>query len=424
MGTWTKWTKELILQKVKECTNARDFHDRFRGAEKAADRLGIRDQLFPNKEIHRVAYTKEDLIAIAAQVSTRSDLQRLNPSAYNAAKALGLIDTLFPVQLNRKKTYLELKLAAERFSCRSEFERGAPKEYQVAQKRKILDEICPPKMQGTSLAEIELLEFLQKLNSDFKTRRFANDYELDCYSESLKLGVEYNGFYWHSEANRGRSYHRAKTQYFENMGIRVIHVWEDEWKNRKEQVKDFLRSACGKNCVRIGARKCVFRAIEKDVARKFLDNTHIQGGLRNISVAIGCFYSGKLIGVATFGAHHRNNNDTVLNRFACLPDHTVCGFLAKATKIAYKEFGPLLSWADYSKSQARGYLAAGWTAVKIHPPDYFYVNSKGERVSKQSRKKSNAGTPAGMTEAQHAAKDGLYRIWDCGKILLQYKQIS
>lgn len=418
---FTRWTEQEIRKAAKQSRNARDFHDRFRGAEKAAKRLGILDQLFPEKQVHRSAYSEADIRGLAQPYSKRSQFQRANPSAYNAARTLGIVSTLFPVQLNARVAQDELKRRASHYECRSEFEAGDNKAYQIAQKRGILDEICPPKMQGISIAEKEILAFLQSIASDFQTKRFANDYELDCYSDSLKLGVEYNGLYWHSEENRPRDYHLKKTKYFESRGIRVIHVWEHEWKDRKEQVKDFLRSACGGNAVRIGARKCEFREIGYEEAKEFLSRCHIQGHCKQTTYAIGCFYEGELVGVCSFGRHHRDSSKYVLNRFACKANYTISGFLAKASKIGAVKLGTIYSWAHYAKSQAKGYIAAGWSVEGFLRPDYFYADAQGRVISKQARKKSAVGTPTGMTEAQHSKADGLYRIWDCGKILLRFK---
>ena len=39
-----------------------------------------------------------------------------------------------------------------------------------------------------------------------------------------------------------------------------------------------------------------------------------------------------------------------------------------------------------------------------------------------ARQKKVVSTPVGMTEAEHAKKDGLLRIYDCGKIRYKFKK--
>lgn len=417
---WTKWTPELIREIASKCPNVRHFHHYHRGAEKAAKRFGILEDLFPDKESHSSAYTEEQIAQESQKYTKRSQFQLGAPSIYNAAKRLNLLSALFPIQLNKRYTDEELIEAALRYGSIKEWDEKDNGSYQVASRRGIVASHGPKPIQGTSTAEIELLNFLKTLNTDFQTKRFKNDYELDCYSESLNIGVEYNGLYWHSEEHKPRMYHVRKTKYFESLGIRVVHVWEHEWESRKTQVKDFLTSACKANKVRIGARKCKFLEIDGKTARAFLDDTHIQGGPVHVKYALGCYYNDLLVGVCTFGTHHRNNHTVVLNRFACLPNYSVSGFLSKASKLAYQKLGPMQSWADYSKSQGVGYIAAGWVIDRILPPDYFYIDSKSNVIAKQSRKKSSVGTPKEMTELEHATLDGLKRVWDCGKISLIY----
>lgn len=421
MSKPTKWTPEALKQESSKYSARGELKRNNPAAYKAARQRGMLSALFP--DLLRKTWTKEMATEVAKSCTSRSDLQMKNPYAYVFIKKAGLMEQLFPEQKNKKKWPLEtLREEAKKYTSRDGLYRGSPGAHSVACKLGLLDQLDLPVLQGTSKCEQEILEFLRALAPDFRTKRFSNDYELDCYSETLKLGVEYNGLYWHSELNRSRRYHLEKTQYFQEKGIRVIHIWEHEWRDRRPQVKNYLQSACRANDRRLGARECWVDSISFNEAAGFLEATHIQGRPHIIKAAFGVWHEGQLVGVATFGPHHRGGEEHVLNRFSCLPGVTIAGALAKVSKLANETLGDLKSWADYSKSQASGYVAAGWKVEKVLPPDYFYATLSGKYVSKQTRKKSTAGTPKGMTESEHAKKDGLYRIWDCGKIVLSYKK--
>lgn len=424
-----KWTYEILQSMITEevCTPGA-FKKLYPSAYKSARQQGFIDLLFIKRKRPK-PFTKEQLALVAASCTTRSNFQRKFPSMYNAARKLNLVSELFPISHKWKAmgrapySNEELIEQTKKHKTRGAFEKANNGAYQVACRKGIIETYGPAAVQGVSAGEVELLTFLKTLSSDFCTKRFQNDYELDCYSEVLKLGIEYNGLYWHSEINKSKTYHVDKTAYFSEKGIRIIHIWEHEWRDRKEQVMNYLKSACKANTMRIGARKCEFKEIPITEAKKFLAVTHIQGAPNNVHYAVGCFYENILVSVATFGPHHRQSDQeiNVLNRFACLSSHTVSGSLAKMSKMAYERLGPLISWADYAKSQAKGYLAAGWSYKELSKPDYFYGDSSGKYISKQSRRKSAVSTPESMTESEHAKLDGLYRIWDCGKILLEYK---
>jgi hypothetical protein len=277
-----------------------------------------------------------------------------------------------------------------------------------------------------SEGEKELFEYVLSVVPDAIRHHKIGTMELDVFIPSLRVGVEFNGLYWHSEKFKPRNFHRDRTNKCEAAGIRLLHVFEHEWKYRKPQVKSFLRSALGANTERIGARECVFRECDGPEARMFLEAYHVQGAPRSLRYAVACEKNGQLLGVATFGAHHRRGgSEIILNRFAFRDGTTVSGALSKMSLMASRKFGrDLYTWADLAKSQARGYLAAGWIKTDVLPPDYFYATSSGKAVSKQSRKKSRAGTPPGMTESKHAEADGLVRIWDCGKVKLVFRRLN
>jgi G:T-mismatch repair DNA endonuclease (very short patch repair protein) len=444
----TYWTNQQLVEEALKYNIFKDFRENSKSAYSAAFSRGILNDICSHMD-KKNEWTDEEIKQEAGKYSTRTELRNKNSPIYNAALRRKISDEAFAhmpehVSLSGennpsfKWTDEDIKASAIPYKSRQEFREKSSNTYSAAKKRKMLGEVCShmERLDG-SYAEKQLLAYLQSIDFNFKSTHFGKKYQIDCYSESLKIGIEFNGLYWHSHEvmKQGRenwsnseitNYHLDKTKYFESIGIRIIHIWEHEWRERRVQVEDFLKSACGANKIRIGARKCEFKEITNKECKDFLDQTHIQGGPNNSLFSLGCFYKDNLIGVCSFGRHHRKSDVITLNRFACLPDHTVMGFLSKASKLAFEKFKtPIISWADYCKSQAKGYLAAGWTVEEVLKPDYFYYNSKTKQViSKQSRKKSIVKTPAGMTEKEHAELDGLWRIYDCGKIRLIYNPLA
>ena len=74
--------------------------------------------------------------------------------------------------------------------------------------------------------------------------RLVPGFELDMTCPSRGVAVEVNGVYWHSEeAGRRRSSHFDKSRKCRDAGIRLIHVWEDEWEERPDAVLSYLGQA-------------------------------------------------------------------------------------------------------------------------------------------------------------------------------------
>jgi len=207
---------------------------------------------------------------------------------------------------------------------------------------------------------------------------------------------------------------------FDNRSDKIIQLFKHEIDNRFKQVRSFLKSTGQKNHNIIYARKCDIREVSKAEAKQFLNDYHILGAVM-FKVALGMYYNNELMCMATFGRHHRDSSQIVLNRFVGREDYSIAGGLSKLCKSAYKQFGSFTTWIDLRISDGSGWVNAGWVIENRLKPDYFYYNPmNGKIISKQSRRKSAVKTPEGMTEREHSKKDGLITIWDCGKIKLRY----
>ena len=86
--------------------------------------------------------------------------------------------------------------------------------------------------------------------------------EIDIYIPEIKLGIEFNGLYWHSEeGGKDSKYHLNKTELCESNGIKLIHIFEDEWLYKKNIVKSRLKNILGLTENKIYARKCEIKEI-------------------------------------------------------------------------------------------------------------------------------------------------------------------
>lgn len=102
--------------------------------------------------------------------------------------------------------------------------------------------------------EIDLFNFMSSVsNSNYECLRHSywnwnllgNGKMLDIVcidknSQAPKMAIEFNGVYWHSSGNKDQGYHLMKTKICEDIGIKLIHIWEDEWINDKANVKALL----------------------------------------------------------------------------------------------------------------------------------------------------------------------------------------
>jgi hypothetical protein len=281
---------------------------------------------------------------------------------------------------------------------------------------------------GTSKQEKVIEEWINSLGlpaERFKFPKRKGGRELDIYVPSLKIGIEYCGLYWHNEDSptpRARMYHKHKMDKADAHGIRLITIFEDEWRDRQSQVKNFVKSALNVHEKKIFARKCQIRTLKSPEAAAFLESNHIQGAGK-ILVAFGIFFDNDLIGVITGSSHHRkmNENELILNRLAFKDGWLVVGGASRLTSALLKYakengYTKLISWSDNRWSQGKVYKQLGFNLEAELGPEYSYVNGSN-RESKQSCQKKNLVKRGGVgvTELEMANSLNLHRIWDCGK---------
>lgn len=282
----------------------------------------------------------------------------------------------------------------------------------------------------TSNGEEELRKEIEKMG--FHTQKAFNrdisgkfSWEIDIYVPECNLGIEFNGCYWHSDKFIDKYHHLKKTQMAQSHDIRLIHVFESDWIHRRKQVLSFLRSALGKNENRVWARKCSVQLEPLKEVSVFLDENHILGTRKTGDTFVSLRYNGEIVCVAAFGKKHRQNQKEkiFLTRFCSKENVTVVGGLSKIMNFFSRHSEEdIYTFVSRHLSEGESYLVSGWEHVSYSGPDYFYFHVNSDRVyTKQSRMKSKARTPHGMTEAEHASRDGLVRIWDCGKRKLVFK---
>lgn len=151
-------------------------------------------------------------------------------------------------------------------------------------------------------AEIELSLFLSD-NVSVEILKHARNIifplELDLYIPNRKIAIEFDGLYWHSNIKVSNDYHLNKTTQCENNGIRLIHIFEDEWMFKKDIVKSMLLSIIGNVENKISVDECVIDNVDLRDAIDFLNDNHIEGYCES-DFAYGLSYKDELVYVMTF----------------------------------------------------------------------------------------------------------------------------
>lgn len=219
---------------------------------------------------------------------------------------------------------------------------------------------------------------------------------------------------------------QSDSQELNAIGIRVIHVFEYQWEQKKSQILGFVQSQLKNNNSCIGGRKCT---ISHDDGFEFIEQNHIQGGPSLVKQYFNLVNNNQIVGSMSASLHHRQNSSSsniVLSRLCFLPGITIQGgasrlFSAFISWAKQQKYESIISWSDNCWTKGSIYKTLNFNLQKEYRKDYFYWDStKKKIVSKQSQQKKKTNCPEGLTEREWCYQNGLYRIWDCGKKMWNY----
>lgn len=277
---------------------------------------------------------------------------------------------------------------------------------------------------------------------------FDSNHEVDIFLPEHRLAIEFNGLYWHSlEAGRTVVCHRDKLLAAQRAGVRLVQVWEDDWRDRPEAVLRMLAHRLHATDrlplvlpgidptthERVHARSLSCDAVSLREAAAFLERNHIQGSTP-LSHAFALHRDGVIRALLGLRSPKRNAR---MNRSAGeweIQRYATCGIipggftrlLRYAERVLRAEGVELTRWVSFSAddiSDGGLYRAAGFTADRALPPDYRYAgNLTGwRRVPKerfQRRRFRDDPTlvwDESWTEREAAVANGLVRVYDAGK---------
>lgn len=282
-----------------------------------------------------------------------------------------------------------------------------------------------------SISERQVFAFIQSLgfeDAQLGARGFLNtpQRELDIYIPSKQVAIEFNGLYWHSDKFKEPTYHLDKTLEADENGIRLLHLFEDEWGQRQDQVKAKIKSILGvDDREKIHARKCSIATLRNQDVKDFLDTNHIQGHV-NATTILGLHHEGSLVAVMSF-KHTRGYMELV--RYAT--SSRVVGGFSKLLRRFWdiSDVDEIVSFADIRWSAGGLYERNGWELMSFTKPNYYYVQGISRMLKQGFRKETikkrypDVYSPD-KTERQMTEELGLLRIYDCGLAKYRMKRPS
>lgn len=298
------------------------------------------------------------------------------------------------------------------------------------QLKQMQDYFDKAKNKGFSKGEKEVLDFVKSI---YKGEVTENDRttiapkELDIYIPEKKFAIEYDGLYWHSEvAGCTQMYHWNKTKMCLDKGIRLLHIYSSEWRDKQDICKSMIASALGVYERKEFARNCEVREVtDRKTVIDFFDANHIQGAVHKYSLCLGLYKGDELLQAVVLGTQHfGKNGDAELYRMVTKKNVQVLGGFSKLMK--HSPYDYVVSYVALRLFDAKGYLAGDWKIEHRANPSFditdgFDLFSRHLFKKKACLEKFDNLTPD-MTEREMQIKNGFYRIWDCGTYKVAWKR--
>ena len=273
--------------------------------------------------------------------------------------------------------------------------------------------------------ETKISDFLISLGLDIikNDRKILDGKEIDIFIPKYNVGIEFNGLYWHSTVHKDKNYHQNKSLLAKSKGIRLIQLFEDEYKSNEKLIHKRLAALFSTE--RIAARKCVVKLIDSKKSKQFVDKYHIQKSTTTSTVHIGLYYNDELVSVMTFGFSRFNKSyQYELHRFCS--SMNIQGGAGKLLKFFETNYKPssILTYSDLNWGYGDVYSKIGFEYIDITKPSYFYYSSTEKtRISRyQAQKKKlikKYNFSEELTESEMTEKLKWLKIYTSGNLIFE-----
>ena len=279
--------------------------------------------------------------------------------------------------------------------------------------------------------EEDICTILGENNIIRHNRSIIQPQELDIYIPDKRTAIEFNGSYWHSTEYLDKYYHQKKTLDCAKKGVRLIHIFEHEWKDNNTQIKiiQLLKHIVSKDYIQIRAHKLNIKSVDAYECKQFLDKYHIQNNAFS-EVRIGLYDDNNaLYSIMTFGKpRFTNAYEYELVRFCTKPGYKIYGAASKLFNHFIDKYRPksIVTYCDITKFSGNTYSKIGFTCSinDITEPNYCWVNSNLEVLSRyQTQKhkliKKGIGTKE-QTENEIMSNLGYYKVYNSGNLKMSW----
>lgn len=256
---------------------------------------------------------------------------------------------------------------------------------------------------------------------EFVLNDFAYDFKIGTYLIEINPSATHNIMFNPFSIIKSieKNYHKYKSENAYFAGYNCIHVWDWDDYNK---IADFFKEK-----MKIYARECKIRIVNKKEANQFLNNYHLQNTCKGQTIRLGLYYNEELVQIMTFGKPRYNKNfEYELLRLCTKADYVITGGSEKLFKYFTKTYNPksIISYCDDAKFTGAVYKKLGFSPKcdKTNQPSCHWYNMKTKKHITNNMllqlgfdKIFNTNYGKGTDNEQLMIENGFIKIYDCGQ---------
>lgn len=266
-------------------------------------------------------------------------------------------------------------------------------------------------------SHIELYRMIRGLDPDavISCDNIIPPDDIDIYMPSFMTALEYNGLYFHSELFKNRLYHAEKTRNCANLGINLLHIFEDEWRDKRQACINHIAMITNKKALN-DMSQLEARPVNSQEKYQILEKNHLEGDTSTL-YDLGLFMHDKIVAVVSLRKprHRAYKNMIELCRFVNITDIKSSTLLSIFLDYIHDHVCKSTIYAviDDRLGLCPIYEAAGFIKVNTLEPRFWWTDGH-QRVSRHKLSHSD----------QHSLDNSLVKIWGCDASVLIKKALN
>jgi hypothetical protein len=242
--------------------------------------------------------------------------------------------------------------------------------------------------------------------------------EADLFLLDYNLAIEFHGMYWHSNLYTEDNYHMEKYNFFKNMGIESIQIFENEWLEKKDIIKRIILNRLNKVKNTKLSDNLTIKEVEKDEYENFLNQNSIYK-FKNYDVALGLYdEENKLIKCVSF-KNLREKWYIVENCTKCID---IPNTLSKIIEYFRKSYsGSIIVWNDVRYFNNDEYIICGFKYIKHEKPKCQYFKHNDMIMMDYDKLNIDKKVYGDLTKKEYLSLNDYLWIYDAGYDVLVFE---